>query len=438
MRTAASICLLLLLAACRGADAVEEDPLDAQAERMLVDYLKIDTTNPPGNETRGSEFLLAEFKREGIEAQLVGSNPNRRGVYARLSSGSKEKALLLMNHIDVVPAIASDWTMPPFSGAKAGGYIWGRGALDTKSLAVAQMISMIALKRRQTPLRRDIIFLAVPDEEGGGLRGAKTILEENPALFENVGFLLNEGGGNKTVVDRVTWWGIEIDQKVPLWLEVSTQSSGGHASMVSGEQTAITKLLAVLRDLESLPMAAADAASARRFADAAGGATVDGGPEAAWVGRDTLVVTALRAGTSVNSLPARATALLDCRLVHGRSPAPLLAKIRETVGDRGTVNVLLGSDPPPPSSTDTALYRTLSAVLSKAERGSKVSPIITTGTTDSRFFRARGITAYGFSPFKVNYYDYGTIHGVDEKVRVSFFREGTHVMRSVLESFCAR
>lgn len=421
---------LLLLVACRKVEAVAEDPMDAEAEHALVEYLKIDTSNPPGNETRGATLLHAAFKREGIEAQLVGADPQRQGVYARLRSGSEGKALLLLSHIDVVPVVPSEWTTPPFSGSRSGGYIWGRGALDSKSLAIAQMMSMFALKRRQAKLTRDVIFLSVPDEEAGGLRGAKAILDSYPHLFSDVGFVLNEGGANKTVVDKVTVWGIEIDQKVPLWVEVSTRGAGGHASIPPSQPTSIQKLIGIIRDLESLPMAQAPtpiAASASARSDDAGADAV--------LARDTLVVTTLRAGTTVNSLAPHASALIDCRLAPGKSSAALLARIREVVGDRGTVNVLVAGEPAPPTSTATPLFEILKRELPRAEKGSQVKPIVSPGTTDSRFFRARGITAYGFSPFKLNFYDYGTIHGVDEKIKIRFFREGVRLMRSIVEKF---
>src|SRR5207245_10110346 len=131
-----SVLIALILFAplqCRRASAVVQDPFDREAEEALVSYLKINTTNPPGNETAGARFLQQLLLKEGIDATLVGSNPARQSVYARLSSGTNEKALLLLHHIDVVPVAIDEWTKPPFSGLRSGGYIWGRGALDIKS-----------------------------------------------------------------------------------------------------------------------------------------------------------------------------------------------------------------------------------------------------------------------------------------------------------------
>src|SRR5205807_4413282 len=131
---------------------------------------------------------------------------------------------------DVVPVVAAEWTKPPFSGLHDHGYIWGRGALDIKSLGIAELMAVLELKRRKLPLTRDVVYLAVPDEEGGGLHGAKALLDMHPELFANVGYVLNEGGTNETIVDKVTFWGIEVQEKVPLWLRLTFKGPPGHSA----------------------------------------------------------------------------------------------------------------------------------------------------------------------------------------------------------------
>ena len=164
--------------------------MNREAEEALVQYLRIDTTNPPGNETAGAKFLQERLAKEGIAATLVGSDPARQSLYARLSSGTNEKALLLLHHVDVVPAIATEWTKPAFAGLREGGYIWGRGAIDDKSLGIAELMAVVELKRRNVRLRRDVIFLAVADEEQGSKHGLGELLASRPDLFANVGILL--------------------------------------------------------------------------------------------------------------------------------------------------------------------------------------------------------------------------------------------------------
>lgn len=447
-----------LLTSCNEAEGVASDPLEREAEEALVSYLRIDTTNPPGNETAGAVFLRDLLVKEGIPARLVGRDPQRQAVYARLESGAQEKALLLTSHIDVVPAVPSSWTLPPFSGARDGGYIWGRGALDIKSLTIAHVMSMIDLKRRGAKLRRDVVFLAVPDEELGGLQGMHRLLEEHPELVANVGFAMNEGGANETAVDQVIYWGIEVQQKVPLWLRLTTDGEGGHGSSPPENGGATVKLVRALHTIGSLEtpyrldpeVAAVLAAAAAARRDARGkmlglirepldGAVIerDLPPGYRALLRDTIAVTHIEAGHSVNVVPTAATAAIDIRLLPSSAPEPMLARIREAVGEDGRVEVLLSSPPVKASPAGGPLFETATRLMRESSPGSAAGPMVSAGTTDSRFLRARGIAAYGVMPFKVNYYDADGVHGHNERIRARFFAEGVRLMRSIVRDFCA-
>jgi acetylornithine deacetylase/succinyl-diaminopimelate desuccinylase-like protein len=457
---AAALLIALLLATlqCRRAGGAAEDPIDREAEEALVSYLKIDTTNPPGNETQGAVFLRDLLAKDGITAQLVGSDPARQGIYARLESGSSENALLLLSHIDVVPADASAWRNPPFAGKREGGYIWGRGALDDKSLTIAHLMAFVDLKRRGARLTRDVVFLAVPDEELGGLQGTKRLLDEKPELFENVGFVMNEAGSNETALDKVLFWGIEVHQKVPLWLRVTTDGKGGHAASPATSGGASAKLVRALaridqietpyRLTESVASAAALSSSARK--DGRGQALKvlrhpldltaverDLPPSYRTMLRDTITITTLSAGSSVNVVPSSAMAELDIRLVPGSTTDAMLAQVRDAVGELGTVEVIVAGEPVPDSPAGGPLYETIARAMLASAPGSAVGPIGTAGATDSRFFRQRGIVAYGVSPFKVNYYDAAGAHGEDERIRSRFFAEGVKLMRTIVRDFCA-
>lgn len=443
---------------CREAEAVSESPFDKEAQANFVEYLKIDTSNPPGNESRGAQFLLDLLVKEGIEAKLVGPDKERQSVWARLPSGTKNPSLLLMHHIDVVPAPAKEWSVPPFAGEKANGYFWGRGALDIKSLGIAHLMAMLDLKRRAVPLDRDVIFLGVADEEMGGRAGIAALMERNPELFAGVGFVLNEGGANITVVDRVDYWGIEVDQKVPLWLRLTAKGESGHSAMPPADGGATKKLVDAVHAVSAIPMRSELHPSVEAFFKTIaptkpgkrGRILSDprryfGTPDVAELPyglqllmRDTLALTKLEAGTSTNAVPDMATADIDIRLIPGSDPAGLLAQIEQVVGSLAEVEVLLSGPPAPASPVDTELFESLSRVLSKSAPNSKVGPMVTAGTTDSRYFRRRGIVAYGFSPFKINYYDGATVHGADERIRVRFFLEGVALTRQLVSDFCVR
>ncbi|HYM59759.1 MAG TPA: M20/M25/M40 family metallo-hydrolase [Thermoanaerobaculia bacterium] len=460
----AAIAVLAMIAAvsgslqCRRATSSDVDPVDREAEEALVSYLRIDTSNPPGNETAGARFLQQLLAREGIEAQLVGGDPARQSVYARLRSGSREKALLLLHHIDVVPAVAGEWTKPPFAAVRSGGYIWGRGALDIKSLGIAEAMAMIELKRRNLPLKRDVIFLGVADEEAGGLRGVNDLLEHRPDLFTDVGFVLNEGGYNETIVDRVAFWGIEIQQKVPLWLRIDIKGVPGHSASPPDDGGTIMRALRVLENIRQIPAPYRLTPAVQRYYQALGKTKNDArgqllasiaepldteridrtlSPGYRSLLHDTIAVTRFDSGNSVNAIPAHAVAEVDIRLLPDEKPDAMLKKVRDVAGKWGEVTVILTGDPVAESPSDTELFAALSRAMQKSEPHSAVAAVVGAGTSDSRFFRARGITAYGIAPFKVNYYDADTVHGIDERIRSNFFQEGVHLMRAIVADFCA-
>jgi len=450
---------ILLPFHCKPAPAVQQDPFDREAEDALIGYLRIDTSNPPGNETAGARFLLQIFAKEGIEARLVGSNPARQSVYARLSSGTNEKALLLLHHIDVVPVAAGEWTKPPFSGLRSGGYIWGRGALDIKSLGIAEAMAMIELKRRRLPLKRDVIYLGVADEELGGLHGCKELLETQPELFTNVGYVLNEAGYNETIVDKITFWGIEVQQKVPLFLRIKVKGEAGHSASPPEDGGTMMKMMRTLEAIANIPTPyRVTPAVARYFStpgvtrqDARGEVlrslahTVDVKrieevlpPGYRSLLHDTIAITEIHGGVCPNCLPLTATANVDIRLLDDEHPDAMLAMVRQRLPKEAKLDVLLAGEPAPESPSDTDLFRVLAAAMKRAEPGSTVAPVVSAGTSDSRYFRARGIVAYGIAPFKVNYYDADTVHGTDERIRANFFPPGVRLVRQIVTDFCAR
>lgn len=450
---------LLLSGGCREAEGVAEDPIDHEAEENLVAYLKIDTTNPPGNETNGARFLQQLLIKEGIDAKLVGSNPNRQSVYARLSSGSNEKALVLMHHIDVVPVSANEWTKPPFGGLRANGYIWGRGALDIKSLGIAGLMAFIDLKRRNAPLRRDVIFLGVADEELGGEHGCRELLEKNPELFANAGFVLNEAGYNETIVDKVAFWGIEVQQKVPLFLRIHMTGPPGHSASPPDGGGTLVKLMSTLEAIRKIPTPYRLTPAVDRYFKMLAKSKHDEKGEVLGslrepldvpriesvlppgyrsLLRDTIAITRINGGVCPNCLPAKAFADVDIRLLDDTATDAMIAKVKEAVPKGGEVEVLLAGQPAPESTIDTELYRVLAAAMTKAEPGSSVAPVVSAGTSDSRYFRQRGVVAYGIAPFKVNYYDADTVHGSDERIRARFFAEGVRLMRTIVNDFCAK
>jgi len=207
---------------------VSADEFADQAPHRLQGYLQVNTINPPGNEVRGTAYLGKLLKAAGIDYETAESAPGRGNLWARLPGGG-EPALLLLHHIDVVPANAKYWEVDPLSGVEQDGYIWGRGAIDTKGLGISQLQAFLALKASGKTLNRDVIFMATADEEAGGFFGAGWLIEHRPEVFDNVGYLINEGGSGR-MTDGTPVYQVEVTQKVPLWLRLTATDAPGHGS----------------------------------------------------------------------------------------------------------------------------------------------------------------------------------------------------------------
>ncbi len=456
---------LLLLAALLGgsspsrpARATTPEAHLSQAARWLRAYLRIDTTDPPGHEERGAAFLADILHREGIATTLLVSPEGRTSLYARLRASPEAAAqgagpLILLHHIDVVPA-GPEWSVKPFAGIVKDGRLWGRGALDIKSLGIAQLAAFLDLHRRRVPLKRDVIFLAVADEERGGRQGAGWLLASHPELFKGIAAVLNEGGANRTVNGRALWTGIEVAQKRPLWMRITALGRPGHASGLAPASATHQLILGLARVLQ-LPMRWKVTEAARLYLGALAplhnakyrrifthldnvikedGPTEDFIPGLANLFVDTFQVTVLRSGEKINVIPAEASARVDARLLPEADGQAYLARIKEALGDQLHVEVLLTSPPVPPSPIDDPIYRAVAGVLSKT---APVVPAFIAGFTDSRYFRERGIPAYGVSPFFLEPQDFSGIHGPNESIPLGELDRGVERMKQIVAACAA-
>lgn len=448
-RFLAGLGLALLLGTGAAAAKTSSPPL-SEAAGWLRGYLRIDTSNPPGRERAGAEYLARILHREGIATQLFVSAEGRASLFARLPADRPGEggALLLLHHIDVVPP-GPDWTRPPFAGTVENGTLWGRGAVDAKSLGIAELAAFIALKRSGAPRRRDVLFLAVADEENGGALGTAWLLEHHPELFRNVEAVVNEGGSNRVVNGRLLWWGIEVSQKRPLWLTVEADGRGGHASGLN-PHSATHELIAGLDRLLELPPRWRVSPPVKRYLEAlaplhnphwrdiflhlddiisASGPSRGLMPGMASFFIDTVQVTVVRAGSRINVIPAEATAKIDIRMLPDTDGKALLEQVREALGREVAVRVLLTAPPAPASPTDSRLYRAAASVLGGE---GPVVPAFIAGFTDSRYFRQRGIPAYGISPFTLELRELRGIHGADEQIRLKVFDRGVERLRRMV------
>jgi acetylornithine deacetylase/succinyl-diaminopimelate desuccinylase-like protein len=440
--------------AVRGQDA-ELVRLQDEAVARVQEYLRINTINPPGNETRAVEFFATILEAEGIPYETAESAPGRGNLWARLEGGP-EPALVLLHHTDVVPADEQYWTTDPMSGEVRDGHIYGRGALDTKTLGIAHFQAFLALHRAGRPLARPVIFVATADEEAGGAFGAGWLVENKPELFHNVGTLLNEGGGGSDV-DGKQIFEVEVTQKVPLWVRLTARDLPGHGSTprVTSAVTRLVRALDRLRSYEFEPhiIPAVDAyfkgrsragigPFAKQLGDIAKAIREPGfltrlqleNSFLAGLTRNTCTVTRLEGSAKINVVPPQARAEVDCRLLPDQDVDSFLAQLGTIIGDADVEVETIMAFTPAVSSTDTDAFRALDQVTRRHYPEASVLPSVMTGFTDSHFFRDLGIPSYGYAPFIIPAADQGGVHGNDERISVENVRRGTAIMLEIVRA----
>jgi acetylornithine deacetylase/succinyl-diaminopimelate desuccinylase-like protein len=345
------------------------------------------------------------------------------------------------------------------SGDIVDGYLYGRGALDTKSSGILHLATLVALHRSKLSLNRDVIFMATADEEAGGLYGAGWLVKNRPDLFKGVGYVLNEGGEGRVRGGR-SLFSVEVTQKVPYWLRLTSRGEPGHGSTPRPE-SAVTTLIAALERLRQhqfepriVPAvdayfkgiaAAAEPKWRARFADIAAAVRTPGvvaefqrdDPTLHTLVRNTCAITRLGGSNKINVVPPEAWAEVDCRLLPDQDPKQFLADLGGVLGADIQVETIIGFTPAV-SSTDTELYRVLEAVCQEHFPGSPVVPSVLGGFTDSHFLRDLGITAYGFVPVVIPFEDEGGLHGNNERLSVENVRRGVTMMREIVRRIAAR
>ena len=433
--------------------SIDWDQVTKEATDLLSQSIRINTVNPPGDELPAARLLREKFLANGIPATVFEPAPGRGIVAARLHGiGHHTKAIVLLSHLDVVPADPSQWSVPPFSGEVRDGYIWGRGALDDKGPGVVEAMAMLVVKRMGVLLDRDVLFLATGDEEEGGKLGAGWVLKQRPDLFSDAGYLLNEGGGIVPLPQGRKLYAVSVTEKSPLWLKLTTIGPAGHAA-VPPRETAITRLLRALRKIASyrwpirvvgpvqryFRALAPPGRPGRRYANLALGLRDDrafreqflASPSRAAQVQDTVAITVLAAGSTPNVIAPAASAELDCRLLPGERGEAFLATLRRVISDpRVKFDVLLNFTS---GSSPTRSYL-MNAIKSMARRDhdATVVPTMIAGFTDSHYFRDRGIVSYGFIPLELTSADLKTVHGVNERLSVNTLRDGIQRMVELL------
>lgn len=421
------------------------------------EYLRIDTTNPPGNEARAASFFKRIFDQEGIENRVFDYAPGRADVWARVPHTTVEakRPIILLNHMDVVTSDASHWKAPPFSAAIVDGSIYGRGAQDMKSEGLAQLVVMVMLKREQAPLDRDVIFLAVSDEEAAG-SGTDWFIAHQRDLLGNAEFLVNEGGENLLEDGRVKYIGVDVGEKSPFWLHVVAHGRPGHGSRPIPDSApnrlvrALNRIIAYQAPLKVLPVVeeflremapyepAARASQFRNIKEAIRDQKfqqqISQDESLNFLLRDTISLTMLGGSEQTNVIPPDAWANLDVRLLPGADPKAFLESIRKVVDDPDVTIEPLNQDfrVANYSPTSTSFYQAIRRVTQHYFPDTPVAPRITSGYTENQRYRPLGIYAYGFSPYTATTEEGNSEHGNDERIRVEEVRRGFRILFDVV------
>jgi acetylornithine deacetylase/succinyl-diaminopimelate desuccinylase-like protein len=421
------------------------------------EYLRIDTTNPPGNEGRAAAFFKKIFDQEGIENRQFDYAPGRADLWARIphTTAQAKRPIILLNHMDVVTSDASHWKVPPFSAAVVGDYIYGRGAQDMKSEGLAQLVVMVMLKREKTALDRDVLFLAVSDEETAGT-GTDWMIANQRNLLGNAEFLINEGGENLLEGRKVKYVGVDVGEKTPLWLRLVAHGRAGHGSEPIADSApnrlvqALHRIMAYRTPLKVLPVVEEflrdmapyePPARARQFRNIRQALRnrkfqeeVERNQSLNYLLRDTISLTMLGGSEQTNVIPSEAWANLDVRLLPGEDPKEFLESIRRVVNDpRVTIEpqnreFRVANYSP----TNTTLYEAIRRVSAQYFPSTPVVPRLTSGYTENQRYRPLGINAYGFSPYAATEEEGSTEHGNDERIRVEEVRRGFRVLYDVV------
>ncbi|MGE5602417.1 MAG: M20/M25/M40 family metallo-hydrolase [Nitrososphaerales archaeon] len=427
------------------------------ALEFLRRYIQFDTSHK--NEMAAAQWLASELRSRVTRDVIVHEPAPGRGlVIARVAGSEPLRPLLVNHHIDVVAADPRQWSHPPFAGEVAEGNLYGRGALDDKGIGVAFLFALQELVREGAAFRRPVVFTAVPDEETDGQAGTAWLVEHHAAALDPE-WVWDEGGAGFTgILGPRPYFAVATCEKQMHTVRVTAAGTPGHGSMPHGDNPN-DKLIrslrwvlnnprpirlsgttrTMLRELSQSQSPAArvlverlDNPLARRIAS--GRLSKD--PQVNALLRDTISVNVIRGGKQVNVIPDTAEALLDCRLLPETDPDEFDRWLRLELGKQVEIEVLQRSPRAPSSPLDSPLYAALGSAGMAAVPDAGSVPLQLPAVTDARFWRARGVPAYGFAPFMMTRADLDSIHGIDERISGENLTLGIRIAKDVMTRVC--
>ena len=463
MRATLKALALVCVPAILSAQAMPVRPIDwagmqDEATDVLRQYLRINTTNPPGNELETARFLKSFLEKEGIEAQILDTvelGNGRANLYARLKGNGSKRAIALVQHMDVVPTTPAYWTVPAFSGEVKDGFIYGRGALDMKGEGVAHLMALVALKRSGVPLTRDIVFIANADEEVTST-GAIVFVDRHADLIRDVEYLFTEGGANVYRNGTLEYYSVGVSEKRTAWQRLTVHGTPSHGSRPT-KANPVPRLVAALDRIARYETPLHVTPGVQKFFHDI--SRNYAGQQSVWLNdvatslrnptardwilsdvywnailRNTISLTALSGSNRTNVIPAEASAELDVRLLPDQDADSMLATLKRIVADTAVhFTPLIAPKAPFESPTNTDLFRAIETVARQRDPGAFVTSSMMTGATDRPTYRKLGIIAYGLDPFKVEAADEQKgVHGNDERLAVSNVGVGVKFVYDIL------
>jgi len=421
---------------------------------LMQQYLRIDTSNPPGNEIQATKFFKRIFDQYGIESEVFEYKPGRANIIARLKGNGSKRPIILLNHTDVVTAEPASWEVDPFSAVIRNGYIYGRGALDMKNEGLLHLMTMILLKQEGPPLSRDVIFLGTADEEVND-EGSLWMIANKSDLFKNAEYLLTEGGDNLLHDGAVRIVGVDVAEKAPFWLRVTAGGLPGHGSRPVADSAtnrliramsrildwetpvkllpAVEKYFRDIAPLQPQPLRSQFANIRESLKDPAFARSLTSQREYNFLLRNTISITMLSGSKQTNVIPNAATCNIDVRLLPGESPEDFLKALTAVIAD-STIKIdnVNRFKPPNSSPVDTELF----SLIARRTKANHPNAVITTkmlsGYTESQLYRQLGIVAYGWAPIYTTPDDDEGVHGNNERISVKNVREGTREFYEVV------
>ncbi|MEM3506701.1 MAG: M20/M25/M40 family metallo-hydrolase [Candidatus Bathyarchaeia archaeon] len=439
---------------------------EEEVVKLLSDLIKFNTVNPPGNELEAAKFLAEKLSNEGLSPEILEADEGRGNLIARIKGSGEKPSLLLLSHLDVVSANPKEWIIDPFSGTVKDGFVWGRGALDCKSLVASEAMVMIMLSRENFKPKGDLIFAATADEEKGGHKGVKWLIKNNLEKIK-ADYVINEGGGFSLKTKKGRTFLVQTAEKVAFFVRIKSKGKPGHSSIPNVADNAIIKMAEVIKRLGTYKPKIMVTLTVKLFIDEIlKGKGIKGillsklitnplftdmvmnrfnKTDKETIGllkamlRMTIAPTIVHGGIKENVIPSECESVFDCRLLPSQKREYLISELKKVLkGIEGIEINVPEAEEALESPINTEFYKTILKTLKEFEPNCSIVPYMTTGVTDSRFFRRLGSICYGFHPIKPDI-PLGEfmkmVHGINERISIKDLVFGTKVLYKLVKNF---